>query len=122
MYFSNWFPPGHDISEYTADRVSKTKAKNHYNFKSEFETMRDKMVDQDFGGQNDPMSRPTLESNPLGMNTTNRTTSPIDSIPVRTKYPKPTSPELSTDLPGDPDPDLSLSDSSRKSNFSNYTN
>ena len=53
---SNWLPPGHDISEVTAYRVSRTKAKNHYNFKIEFETRRDKMVDKDFGRQNDPMT------------------------------------------------------------------
>ena len=53
---SNWLPPGNDISEATADRVSGAKEKNHYNFKSEFETRRDKMVDQDFGRQNDSMS------------------------------------------------------------------
>ena len=35
---SNWFPPGRDISEATADRVSETKAKNHYNLKGKFET------------------------------------------------------------------------------------
>ena len=52
-------PPGHDISVAAADIVSGTKAKNHYNFKIEFETRRDKMVDQDFGRQNYPMSRPT---------------------------------------------------------------
>ena len=53
---SNWIPFVHDISKATVDRVSGTKAKNHYTFKSEFETRRDKMVDQDFGRQNDPMS------------------------------------------------------------------
>ena len=40
------------------------------------------MVDQYFGRQNDSMSRPHLESTPLGPNTNNRTTSPIDLIPV----------------------------------------
>ena len=53
---SNWIPFVHDISKATVDRVSGTKAKNHYTFKSEFETRRDKMVVQDFGRQNDPMS------------------------------------------------------------------
>ena len=53
--------PGHDISEATADRVNGTKKKNHFNTKREFETRRDKMVDQDFGSQNDPMSLPTLD-------------------------------------------------------------
>ena len=53
---SNCILTSHDMSEATADRVSGTKAENHYNFKSEFETRRDKMVDQDFGSPNDPMS------------------------------------------------------------------
>ena len=29
---SNWLPPGNNTSEATADRVSRTKAKNHYNY------------------------------------------------------------------------------------------
>ena len=85
----NWIPPGHDISEATADIVSETKSKKHYNFKDEFETRGDKIVDQDFGCQNDPMIRPSLESTPIGTNTTNGTTSPIDSIPSKTKTPEP---------------------------------
>ena len=68
---SNWIIPGHDISEATADRVSGTKSKNHYNFRSEFETRRDKMLDQDFGCQTDPTSQPTLGSTPIGTYTTN---------------------------------------------------
>ena len=75
---SNWILTGQDISEAKADRVSGTKANNHYNFKSEFETRREKMLDQYFGRQNNLMSRPTLESTPLGANTTNGTTSLID--------------------------------------------
>ena len=31
---SKWILPSHCIIEYTADIVSETKAKNHYNFKS----------------------------------------------------------------------------------------
>ena len=102
---SNCIPPGNDISEATTDRLSGTKAKKHYNFKIEFKTRRDKMVDQYFGRQNDPMSRLTLDLTPLGTNTTNGTTLPSDSIPVGIKSPKPASPALPTDLPGDPDPD-----------------
>ena len=79
---SNWIPPWHYISEYTTDRVSKMKAKNHYNFKIDFETRREI---QDFGRQNDPMSWPTLDSTPLGTNTTNRKMSHIDLMPVRKK-------------------------------------
>ena len=112
-------PRSHFISEAISDRVSRTKEKNHYKFKSEFETRRDKLVDQFFWRQNDPMSRPPLDSTPLGTNTTNGTTSPSDSIPVGTKCPKPTSPALPTYLPWDPDPDPIFSDSSRKYNSSN---
>ena len=62
--------------------MCETKSKNHYNFKSDFETRREI---QDFGRQNYPVSSPTLDSTPLGTNNTNRTTSPIDSIPVGKK-------------------------------------
>ena len=110
------------MREATDDREGRMKAKNHYNFKSEFEIRRDKLLYQYFGCQNDPTSRPPLELIHLGTNTTNGTTSPSDSIPVGTKLPKPISPSLPTDLPGDPDPDPSLSDSSKKYNLSNDTN
>ena len=53
---SNWLPRSHFISEGTEYRVSGTKSKHNYNFKSIFETRRDKVVDQDFGRQNDSMS------------------------------------------------------------------
>ena len=46
------------------------------------------------GYQNDPMSQPNLYSTPLGKNITNGTTPPIDSIPVESKTPEPTSPAL----------------------------
>ena len=80
------------------------------------------MVDQDFGRQNNPINRPTLDSTALGTNTTNGTTSPIDSIPVGTKTPGPMLLALPTDLPGYPNPDPSLSDSSKKYNSLNDTN
>ena len=73
-----------------------------------------------------------MESTPLGTNTTNVSTSPIDSIPAGTKTPEPTPLTRPTELPeqngkvhvlGDPDPDPSLSDSSmRKYNLSNDSN
>ena len=49
------------------------------------------MVYQYFVCQNNSMSHPHLDSTPLGTNTANVTTSPIDSIPVGTKMldPKP---------------------------------
>ena len=79
---SDWLQPGHDIEENTAHRVTETKAKNHYNFKRDFETMREI---KDFEKEHFSMSQITLYSTPLGTNTTNGTTSPIDSIPVRKK-------------------------------------
>ena len=48
---SKWHPPDHCISEVTADRVTGAKAKNNYNFKSEFETRRYKVVDQVLGAR-----------------------------------------------------------------------
>ena len=68
------------------------------------------------------MSRPLLDSTPVGTNTNNGKKSPIYSIPVGTKLPKPMPLTLLTDLPGDPDPDLSLSDLLKKSNSSNDIN
>ena len=67
--------------------MSKTGSEQDYNSKTDFETRR---KNQDFGRQNNSMSRPHLDLTPLGTNTTNGTTSPIDSIPVGTKTPDPT--------------------------------
>ena len=80
----DWIQHGHDIEVAAADRVSKMKAKNHYNFKSDFETVREI---QYFERENISMSRPTLDSTPISTNITNGTTSPIDSIPVGAKTP-----------------------------------
>ena len=55
-HVSEWLLCSHCIIEATADRVIGTKEKNHYNLKSEFETWRDKVVDQYFGRQNDSIS------------------------------------------------------------------
>ena len=79
---SGWIQSRHDIEEAIADRVRKKKEKNHYNFKSDFEAMREI---QYFEGVNISMSQPTLDSTSSGTNTTNGTTSLIDSIPVETK-------------------------------------
>ena len=114
----NWFQSRHGIEEATADRVSKTKANNNYNFKCDFETRREI---QDCAQENISMSRPTLDSIPIGTNKTNRTTSPIGSIPVGTKSPDPTPLTRPTELPeqngkahvpNDPHPDPSLLESS----------
>ena len=72
------------------------------------------------------MSRPQLESTPLGTNTTNKITSPMDSITVGTKTSETillTQPmELSEQngkvhVLGESDPDPSLSDSSSKNSY-----
>ena len=125
----DWLPCSHFIIEDTEDIVSKAKAKNHYNFTSEFETRRGKMVDQYFGRQNDAMSWPPLDLTPPSTDTTNGTKSPSYLIPVGTKLTKPTPlilptdwPTLPTDLLGDQDPEPSLSDSSRKYNSLDDTN
>ena len=69
------------------------------------------------------MSRPPLDLTPIGTNTTNRTMSPIESIPVRTKTPDPTPLTRPTkfpdqngkeNVPGEPDTDPSSSESSSK--------
>ena len=115
---SNLILPVHSIGEVTADRVSRTGSEKKYNSKSDFETRRE---NQDFGHQNSSMSRPPLDSTPLGTNTTNRTIPPIESFPVGTKLPEPTPLTPPTEfseqngkghVPGDPDPDPSSSDSS----------
>ena len=84
---SNWLLPSHFIGEVTADRMIRTGAEQDYNAKTNFVTMRE---NQDFGCQNNSMSRPPLDSTPLGKNTINGTTSPLNSITVRTKMPEPT--------------------------------
>ena len=128
-YGSNLILTVHRIGEVTADRVSRTGSEKKYKPKSDFETRRE---NQDFGHQNNSMSRPPLDLTPLGTNTTNRTTSPIELIPVGTKLPEPTSLTPPTEfseqigkghVPGDPYQDPSSSDSSqKKSNLSKDIN
>ena len=84
---SNWLLPGHRIDEVTAYIVSRTGSEQDYNAKNDFENRRE---NQYFGRKYNSMSRPSLDSTPLGTNTTNGTTSPIDSIPFRPKTPEPT--------------------------------
>ena len=129
---SNYLLPGHLIGEVTADRVSRTRSEQNYNDKIYFETRREGVVNQEFGRQNNYMSWPPLDLTPLGKNTTNRTMSPIDLIPIRTKMTEPTPLTRPANLPdqngkahvpGDLDLDLSLSESlSNKSNFSKDIN
>ena len=53
---SNWILCSHRFSVATSDRVSGTKSKQNYNFKSFFESRTDEVVDQYFWRQNDSMS------------------------------------------------------------------
>ena len=93
--FSDWLQPWHDIEETKADGVIETKSRNHYNFKSDYETMREI---QDFERGNISMIPPILASTPLGTNTTKRKMSPIDSIPVEKKTPDTTPMTQPTEL------------------------
>ena len=68
MIGSNWLPPGHRIGEVTADRVSGKRPEKNYNPKRYFETRRGGVVNQDFGRQNNSISRPLLDFTTLGMN------------------------------------------------------
>ena len=105
--------------------MSSTRSELYYSFRTDFQNWKG---NQDFGRQN-------ISMNPIGTNTTKGTTSPIDSIPVRTKTPHPTPrtqpTELSTQptdpskrkekayLPADPESNPSFSDSSSsESDFS----
>ena len=84
---SNWYVLGNVFGEVTAFGVSGTRSEQNYSYKTDFETRRE---NQDFGRQNISMSRPPLDSTYFGTNTTNRKTSPIESIPVGEKTPYPT--------------------------------
>ena len=105
--------------------MSGTMSEQNHCYKTDFETRRE---DQDFMRQNISMIRPSLDSTPFGMNRTNGTTSPIDSIPIGggMTYPTPLTrptypPAQPTDsskqegkahVPADLESDPSLSDSS----------
>ena len=77
-------PPDRVFGEATALGMSATKSEIDYSSKPDFQNWRET---QDFGRQNISMSPPPLDSSPIGTNTTNGTTSPIDSIPIRKKTP-----------------------------------
>ena len=104
------------------DRVSETKANNHYIKKKDFETIGEI---QYFERENISMIRPTLDLTPICTNTTNKIMSLIDSIPVWTKTlePMPLIRPMEfleqygkAHVPDDPDSDPSLSDYSPKKN------
>ena len=81
-YWYHWSAPGRVFGEATAVGIGRTRSEQNYSYKTGFETRRE---NQDFGRQNISMSRLPLDSTHLGTNTTNVTTSSIDSIPLRKK-------------------------------------
>ena len=97
---SNCLPHGHIIGEVTSARMIRTSSDENHSSKTDFKTRRE---NQDFA-QNISMSQPPLNSTHFGTNTSNRTTSPIDSITVGEKIPDPmplTQPMDSPTLPTD---------------------
>ena len=83
---SNWSARVHIFGEVTAAEMSRTRSEQNYSHKTDFESRKE---NQDFGHQNISMSQPPLKSTTFGMNTTRRTISSIESIPIRTKTPEP---------------------------------
>ena len=79
--------PDHVFGEATAVGMIWKWLERDYKYKTDFQHWRE---NQDFGRQNISMSQPPLDSTPISMNTTNRTTTPINSIPIKTKTPDPT--------------------------------
>ena len=75
-----------DNNKHAEDRVSSTGSAQKYNAKTDLETRGE---NQYFGRQHNSMSWPPLDSTTIGMNTTNGTMPPIDSIPVGTRMPDP---------------------------------
>ena len=55
--------------------MSRIRSEQNYSYKTDFLIRRG---NQDFGLQNNSMSRPPFDLTPIGMETTNGTTSPID--------------------------------------------
>ena len=84
---SNWYASGRVFVEVTVVGMSGTRSEQNYSYKPDFETRREK---QDLGRQNISMIRQPLDWTPFGTNTANGTTSPIESIPARTKTSDPT--------------------------------
>ena len=86
-YRSHWYASVHVLGEAKSVGMIRTRSEQNYSYKTDFEIRRE---NQDFGRQNNSMSRLPLDSNTIGTNTTNGITSPIDSISVGTKTPDPT--------------------------------
>ena len=69
----------------TAVGTIATRPEQDYFHKTDFKIWRE---NHDLERQNISMSRPPLDSTPIGTNTTNGKTSQLDSIPIGTKTPE----------------------------------
>ena len=83
---SHWSAPDHVFGEETVVGMSAARLDQYYSYKTDFKIWRE---NQDFGRQNIFMSRPPLDSTPIGTNTTNIKTSQLDSTPIGEKLQKP---------------------------------
>ena len=76
---SYWMVTHHIFGEATAVGMSVAKSYQDYSYKTDFEIWRE---NQEFERQNILMSQPHLDLTPLGKNTTNVTTSHLDSTTI----------------------------------------
>ena len=83
---SHWMAPYHVFGETTAVGMSAEKSDHEYCYKTGFEIWRE---NKEFEHQHILMSRPPLDSTPIGTNMTNITTSHLESTPIETKTPDP---------------------------------
>ena len=72
----------HVFGEAASVRMSAEKSDHDYSYKTNFEIWRE---NYEFERHNISMSRPPLNSTPIGTNTTNVTMSHLDSTPIGTK-------------------------------------
>ena len=80
---TQWSAPDHVFGEATVFVMSGTRSELDYIYKTGFQNWRE---NQDFWRQNISMSRPHLDSTPIGKNTTNGKTSPISIDNPRSDY------------------------------------
>ena len=78
MYGPHWSAPYHVFGEATEVAMSAAKLDNDYSYKTDFEIWRE---NQEFERQNISMGQPPLDSNHIGTNTTNVTTSHLELNP-----------------------------------------
>ena len=87
MDVSHWSALDHVFDEATAVGTSTTRSGQDYSYKTDFQIWRE---NQDFGRQNNSMSRPPLDSTHIRTNTTSVKMPQLDLIPIGTKNPEPT--------------------------------